>query len=379
MTAAKYIVIALVAAGGAGAARAADGNGIELELCIQTARDADATCAKLTDDPAQRLECFRRARGAQLGCLEHALAEVYPGAAISADHSGVAHFEPPASTGSTDAAQQKSQGNSQANSPETSQETSQETSHSQETSQENGKASQETAAGGAERSGVASTAQAPEAASAPAPATTPAPASTTAAVPSGPAKETPKEASTDEVKDAHKTDAKSEEAQQAKPQAGPQAKPQAKPSESNWLVSETNSPVDYSPLLTAVIRPTSSSPGGPVSLAIRCRGGQTALLIRTEGTWHATRRNVLPVDFQIMDHSTVRQNWTLSADAKIASYADDAVELLRSLPDGARLTVSVTDGAEQATFLLGGWDAIRKRVETACKWPKATDEASGKR
>jgi hypothetical protein len=70
----------------------------------------------------------------------------------------------------------------------------------------------------------------------------------------------------------------------------------------------------------------------------------------------------------------------LSADAKIASYADDPVELLRSLPDGARLTVSVTDGAEQATFLLGGWDAIRKRVETACKWPKATDEASsGKR
>jgi hypothetical protein len=361
MTAAKYIVIALVVAGGAGGARAADGNGIELELCIQTARDADATCTKLTDDPAQRLECFRKARGAQLDCLEHALAEVYPGTAISADHAGVAQFEPPASTGSTDASQQKSQGNSQANSRETS----------RETSQENSKASQETAAG-TERSSAASTAQAaPEAASAPVPSTTPAAESTTAALPSDPPKETPKEASKEEVKDAHKMDAKTEEAP---------AKPQARPVESNWVVSETKSPVDYSPLLTAVIRPTSGSPGGPVSLAIRCRGGQTALLIRTERTWHATHRNALPVDFQINNQSTLRQNWTLSADAKIASYADDPVELLRSLPDGARLTVSVTDGAEQATFLLAGWDAIRKRVETACKWSKATDEASsGKR
>jgi hypothetical protein len=352
MTAAKFIVIALAVAGSAGGARAADGNSIELELCIQTARDADATCAKLTDDPAQRLECFRRARGAQLGCLEHALAEVYPGTANSADHSGVSQLEPPASTGSTDASQQKTQGNSQAK--------------SQETSQESSKASQETAAGDTERSAGASSAQAaPEAASAPVPATTP------AAVPSDPPKETPKEAPKDEVMDAHKTDAKTDEAQ---------ARPQARPSESNWVVSETTSPVDYSPLLTAVIRPMSSSPGGPVSLAIRCRGGQTGLLIRTERTWHATHRNALPVDFQIKDQSTVRQNWTLSTDAKVASYADDAVELLRSLPDGARLTVSVTDGAEQATFLLAGWNAIRKRVETACRWPKATDEASsGKR
>jgi Type VI secretion system VasI, EvfG, VC_A0118 len=354
MTTAKFIVIALVVAGSAGAARAADSNGIELELCIQTARDADATCAKLTDNPAQRLECFRRARGAQLDCLEHALAEISPGTVMSADHSGISQFEPPASTGSTDAlSQQKSQGDSQAN--------------AQETSRESSNASQETAADSERRSAASMAQAAPEAAPAPTPATTPAAESTTTSVPSDPPKDTPKEAPKEEVKEAHKTD----EAQ---------AKPRAKLSESNWVVSETTSPVDYGPLLTAVIRPTSNSPGGPVSLAIRCRGGQTGLLIRTERTWHATRRNAIPVDFQINDQPTVRQNWILSADAKIANYADDAVELLRSLPDGARLTVSVTDGAEQATFLLAGWDAIRKRVETACKWSKATDEASsGKR
>ena len=79
----------------------------------------------------------------------------------------------------------------------------------------------------------------------------------------------------------------------------------------------------------------------------------------------------------------IRQTWTLSADAKIATYADDTVELLRSLPDGARLSVSVQDGADvhqQASFLLTGWNAVRKRIEVACKWPEATEQASsGKR
>jgi Type VI secretion system VasI, EvfG, VC_A0118 len=364
MTAARFILIASVIAGSAGAARAADNNGIELELCIQTARDADATCGKLTNDPAQRLECFRKARGAQLDCLEHALAEAAPGAAISADHSGASRFEPPASTGSADASS-RVQGNTQ------------------ETPQES-KAPQDTA-GDTARSSVAHSTQA-----APEPTATPAPESTTAAAPSDPPKDTPKDPpkdqaedqAKDEIKNAAKIDAKPSEAQ-ADSQAKPPARPQVRLPESNWVVSETTSPVDYSTLLTAVIRPTSSSPGGPVSLAIRCRGGQTALLIRTEGTWHATRRNALPVDFQINDQPAARQNWNLAADAKIANYADDTVELLKSIPNGARLTVSVVDGADarpQATFLLGGWDAIRKRVETACKWPKATDEASsGKR
>jgi hypothetical protein len=63
-------------------------------------------------------------------------------------------------------------------------------------------------------------------------------------------------------------------------------------------------------------------------------------------------------------------------------YAENTIELLRSLPDGARLTVNVPDGANarhEATFQLAGWDAIRKKIATACKWPKMTDQASGQR
>jgi Type VI secretion system VasI, EvfG, VC_A0118 len=343
----RLIVIAALVAGSTGGACAADRFDIGLELCIQAAREADATCARLTDDPAQRLECFQKARGSQLDCLEHALADTTTAAAPLDSHSGASQADTPTSAVSPEARPPAAASQEAAH------------SHSQGASQGS---SEPTSTASTSPKEPASSAQAtPEAMPSPLPSTE----SATAAVQSDPPK------------------SDSSKAEASKANSAETSAPRVRPPQSSWLVSETTSPVDYGPLLTAVIRPTSGSPGGPVSLAIRCRGGQTALLIRTEGTWHAARRNALPVDFKINDQTAVRQNWTLSADAKIANYADDPVELLRSLPDGARLSVSVPDGADaqqQATFLLAGWDAIRKRVETACKWPKTTTEASsGKR
>jgi hypothetical protein len=47
----------------------------------------------------------------------------------------------------------------------------------------------------------------------------------------------------------------------------------------NWIVSETTSPVNYTPIVTA----TASSRGGPdgslMKLAIYCRGGRTELVV----------------------------------------------------------------------------------------------------
>lgn len=354
----RLTVVALVVAGRTVSAQAADGSGKGLDLCIETARGADATCSKLADDPAQRLECFQKARAVQLECLEQALPDPPTGTTASESHPETSQPGQPAATASPDAPAQaaSSQDNSQENARKDSQEKA-----TGSTQSSNKADASEPPGGSTSPKEPASTAEAtPVAIPSPRPSATPAAESTTAAV----------QADTPKITTPKMTTPKTNE-------------PQARPPESRWLVSETTSPVDYSPLLTAVIRPTSSSPGGPVSLAVRCWGGQTELLIRTEGTWHATRRNALPVDFQINDQSAARQTWTLSADAKIATYADDTVELLRSLPDGARLSVSVQDGADvhqQASFLLTGWNAVRKRIEVACKWPEATEQASsGKR
>ena len=55
MIPARPFVIALLLSASAGGANAADDPDKGLVACIEKARRAEATCAKLTDEPAQRL------------------------------------------------------------------------------------------------------------------------------------------------------------------------------------------------------------------------------------------------------------------------------------------------------------------------------------
>ena len=144
----------------------------------------------------------------------------------------------------------------------------------------------------------------------------------------------------------------------------------AKPADTNWVVSETTSPVDYSSLIAAVIRSSSNVKDAPSTLAIRCRGHRAELLVRTQGIWRAARANELQVDYQIDDQPFVRMQWIASADRKAAKYKDDAVALLQSLPDGAWLKISVFDWqgpSHEASFELAGLSAVRQKIELACK------------
>jgi hypothetical protein len=157
----------------------------------------------------------------------------------------------------------------------------------------------------------------------------------------------------------------------------------ARPQDTDWIVSETTSPVDYSPLITAVIRSTTSLQDAPNTLVIRCLGPRTEVLLRTQGTWRASRSGKLQVDYQINDQPLVRLQWIASADGKTASYTNDAVGFFQSLPEGARLKINVLDSAgsgHEATFQLAGLDAVRKRMAVPCKWVTVADKmSSGKR
>jgi hypothetical protein len=169
----------------------------------------------------------------------------------------------------------------------------------------------------------------------------------------------------------------------ASPNEPPTGSAQNQPADTAWVVSETTSPVDYSPLITAVIHSTSSVKDAPNTLAVRCSGPRTELLLRTEGAWRASRASEVQVDYQINDQPFVRLQWTVSADGKTASYKDDAVGLLRSLPEGAQLKISVFDRqglGQEATFQLTGLDSVRKKIGLACKWPSTAETmSSGKR
>jgi hypothetical protein len=136
-------------------------------------------------------------------------------------------------------------------------------------------------------------------------------------------------------------------------------------------------------LITAAFRFPSNVKDAPSTLAIRCRGLRTELLVATEGRWRASRAGEVQVAYQINDQPFVKLPWTASADGKTATYKGEAVELLQSLAEGARLKLNVFDGPgpiHEATFQLAGLDAVREKIAVACKWPpRANMMSSGKR
>ena len=148
--------------------------------------------------------------------------------------------------------------------------------------------------------------------------------------------------------------------------------PQPTPADDGaWVISETRSPLDYSPQIAAAkpVRPTVKD--DPSSFTIRCRGGRTELAITTLGSWRASGAGELQVVYQINDQPLVNERWTTVADGRGAVFRGDAVKFLRSLPDGARLSIRVHDWqgqAHEATIQLVGLEAVRQKIATACKW-----------
>jgi hypothetical protein len=158
--------------------------------------------------------------------------------------------------------------------------------------------------------------------------------------------------------------------------------PPTKPRDPGWIVSETTSPVDYAPVITAAIRLPFSVKHAPNTFAIRCRGRRTEVLVRTEGTWRASRAREVQVDYQINDQPLVKLSWSASADGRTAIYKEDPVGLVQSLPDGAQLKINVLDesgSGHEATFELTGLDPVRERIATACKWTSGANKVSSEK
>jgi hypothetical protein len=319
----RLVATALLIAGSVVGARANDGAS-GLESCFQAARLADAICSRLENDPVQRLDCFQKTRAAQLECLEHVLSELSPKATTPEPPSGSVRPGPPASSAPPLVPSEAGSSKEPAR-PETAE----------------------------APTGTVSLDQPPAA-------PTPNPKAVPSDVPLGlPAVNSVRPARPDAA--GRVVDV-------------PANKPAA-----DWVVSETTSPVDYTPLLTAVKHSTSTVKDAPNTLIIRCLGQRTELLVRTEGAWAALRAGELRVDYQINEQAIMKQQWTLSPDGKTASAKDDPVGLLSSLPEDARLKITVTDrtaGSHKATFRLAGWNAIREKVGAACKWAQATRRAA---
>ena len=336
---ARLIVSVFILGGGIVSARSAEEKADDaLESCFRAARIADAICSKLPD-PEQRVDCFMRMRSDQLECLEHVLSE-RPGGPTPETPSETARSKPPVSappaTPKTPTEAPRPERPASAALPE---------GPSERVSPSGQTGTLETPAGvpSAEKSSSP-----PKATVGTNPRESPSPTEPpTGAIQPGPAPQT--------------------------------ADVPSPPSGTNWVISETTSPIDYSPLVTGLMRSSSEVKDAPSALMVRCLGQRTEFLVRTDGTWSPTRGHELRVDYQVNDEPAVGLQWILSSDGKTATYKDDPVSLLRSLPDGARLKINVADRASsshEGTFQIDGWDVVRNKIGIACKWARTTDKTS---
>jgi hypothetical protein len=152
---------------------------------------------------------------------------------------------------------------------------------------------------------------------------------------------------------------------ESKPASGP-------PNGGNWVISETASPVDYSPQITAAISSGSAVKDAPSTLAIRCRGQRIEVLVSTSGSWRPSNNGEFRVAYQINDQPAIEERWVAVPGGHSAVSRGNVTQFLRSLEKPGRLSISVYDWQgppHDATFQFSGLEDVRRKIATACKWP----------
>jgi hypothetical protein len=142
------------------------------------------------------------------------------------------------------------------------------------------------------------------------------------------------------------------------------------PATENWIVSETTSPVDYTPIVTATGFARGSSNGASMQVSIRCRAGRTELVVT--GPASPRGRDDYAISYRVNDDQPVQLAAAPPSSGAGVAFTGDVVRFLQSLPEQGEVTirlVSRAGAAQEAHFLLGGLKSARERLAAVCKWP----------
>ncbi|MDB5580492.1 MAG: hypothetical protein JWR80_5668 [Bradyrhizobium sp.] len=137
--------------------------------------------------------------------------------------------------------------------------------------------------------------------------------------------------------------------------------------DNNWILSDTFSPVDYSPLASATTRSHGSD--GSLQLSIRCRGGRTEFAVI--GPALGRGADYL-ISYRLNDDPPVQVAAATPSSGTGAAFTSDVVRLLQSLPEEGELSVRLsprTGNPLEGRFGLGGLRPVREKIAAACKWP----------
>jgi len=147
---------------------------------------------------------------------------------------------------------------------------------------------------------------------------------------------------------------------------------QPPPSTGNWIISETTSPVDYTPLVIATARAKATAAGPRMELSIYCRAGQTHLVVR--GPNISVHPDGYDFSYSVNGGSLTHAGAGTLLLGGIA-MPGEVVSLLQTLPGEGEISIRLASRSGtvwEGTFLLDGLKSARGRLAIACNWPPAT-------
>ena len=139
-----------------------------------------------------------------------------------------------------------------------------------------------------------------------------------------------------------------------------------------WIISETTSPVDYSPIATATTSSLNVAGGSAMRLSIRCRGGRTELTVT--GPAITGRGDDYFISYRVNGGPSVQLAGVAPASGDGVAFKGDVVALLQSLPGEGELVVRLfpLSGTPLAgIFPLDGLEGLRTKIGATCRWPHA--------
>jgi hypothetical protein len=150
----------------------------------------------------------------------------------------------------------------------------------------------------------------------------------------------------------------------------PAPAPAAAPMAGKWIVSETRSPIDYSPVAIATAA-SSTGPDGVLQLSIQCRGGRSEMVIRSAPLMRRAEDHV--VSYAVNDAPPVTVTSGLSSSGSGIALKGDVAGFLLSLPAEGAIAFRVADrqsGTLEGRYDLAGIKALVVRLAGPCKWPR---------
>ena len=143
----------------------------------------------------------------------------------------------------------------------------------------------------------------------------------------------------------------------------------------SWVVSETTSPIDYSPVVIATATARGAPDGSGMKVSIACRSGTTSLVLGGPSPLPAGDRYA--VSYAVDGGSPTTLAATAAPSGTGVALGGDVVRLLVSLPPQGEIAFRIVgrqDVTLEGRYSLAGLKTTRERMAVSCRWPLEPDK-----